>query len=265
MRPLGRAGRRRQAAAEPFPEGWRDIVARRMVHWHLLDAAERSRLEDLVKVFAVDKRWQAARGFEITEEVRVTIAGMACLLVLGLDYDHLRRIDWIVVHPRAVVVREPTGTGVDNVVSDAHVISGQAEGAEGSLLLTWDAVAFEGRHPERGDNVVHHEVAHKLDMLTGAIDGTPPIADAAMAQRWHDLCTATYQAVRSGRDDGVLRPYAGVNPAEFFAVLTETFFNRPIELRAIHTELYALLVAWYRQDPAARLERFYSRSADPER
>ena len=120
------------------------------------------------------------------------------------------------------------------------------------MLIVWDAVLSEARHPGSGHNVVLHEFAHRLDMLTGDADGTPPMADAATSERWVSVCTEVYRQVSEGRGSRVLRSYAGVNPAEFFAVATEAFFDAPVPLRREHPDLYEVLAGYYRQDPAAR-------------
>jgi Mlc titration factor MtfA (ptsG expression regulator) len=104
--------------------------------------------------------------------------------------------------------------------------------------------------PSHGLNVVHHEFAHQLDLLDGTLDGTPPLDDH-LRPRWVRICTATFQALRA-RPDEVLRDYGGESPAEFFAVATEVFFARPLELADHHPELYEVLRAFYRQDPASR-------------
>ena len=110
--------------------------------------------------------------------------------------------------------------------------------------------AAGARHPERGHNVVYHEFAHKLDMLDGVIDGTPPLERQEELDRWVEVCTAEYEALRNGTDDGFLDGYASVDPAEFFAVATEAFFDLPVQLEAAKPDLYAVLRDFYRQDPA---------------
>jgi hypothetical protein len=123
------------------------------------------------------------------------------------------------------------------------------------VLLSWPSVASGARFPQRGHNVVFHEFAHQLDMLDGTVDGTPPLDDPEALQRWIAVCTAAYSAVRAGNGSPVLRDYAGVNPGEFFAVATEVFFCRPLELRTHERALYDELAGFYGQDPAARAER----------
>ena len=139
-------------------------------------------------------------------------------------------------------------------VEGPQALDGQAT-YRGPVLLSWPAVASGARFPERGHNVVFHEFAHQLDMLDGVVDGTPPLDDPEALRRWIAVCTAAYSAVRAGHGSPVLRDYAGVNPGEFFAVATEVFFCRPLELRAHERALYDEMAAFYRQDPAARAER----------
>jgi MtfA peptidase len=252
---LTRGARRRRALSVPFPDAWRELLARRLVHWSLLDAAEQGRLEDLIRLFLVDKKWESSGGFDLTDEVRVLISAMACLLILELDYDSYRRVSWIEVQPTTMVMRGPRSVGVSGVVSDGVVpIIGQAS-FDGPVFIAWDAAHEGARHPERGHNVVYHEFAHKLDMADGSVDGTPVLTDADERRRWIEVCTAAYEAVRDGRAGELLDPYAGVNPGEFFAVATEVFFDRPVELEMGHPDLYAVLAGFYRQDPASRQRR----------
>ncbi len=248
---LTRRGRRRRALSQPFPDTWRRLLAGRLVHWNLLDADERSRLEDLIRVFLVDKHWESSGGLELTDEIKVLISAMACLLILGLPDDSYRGVSWIEVQPTTMVSRGARQYGgTRGVVLESEMpIIGQAS-FDGPVFIAWDAAQAGARHPERGHNVVYHEFAHKLDMDDGVVDGTPVLAGAAQRQRWIEVCTAVYTEVREGRADPLLDDYAGVNPGEFFAVATEVFFDRPVPLRAAYPDLYEVLRDFYRQDPA---------------
>jgi Mlc titration factor MtfA (ptsG expression regulator) len=244
---------RRAREAEGFRPEWRDVLARRLHHWRLLTPDERERLEDIAMTLIADKRWEAAHGFELTDEMVVTIAGRAALLVLKLPDDSYRQVGSIVVHPTTLVMHGEHST-VEGIVSDDPTpILGEAHW-DGPILLAWDSVLADSRHPVDGHDVVLHEFAHKLDMLDGTVDGTPPMADRGQLDRWVRVCTEIYEAVVIGAGGEVLDPYAGVNPGEFFAVATETFFDDPLSLRDEHPDLYAVLAEYYRQDPAARLE-----------
>lgn len=252
---MNRRRKRREARESEFPAEWRQYLAAGWAAWHSLSRDERERLEGLVKVFVADKRWEAARGFALTDEIRVVIAAQACLLILELDLDYYRGVGSIIVHPRAMVQRGQHATETPGVMSsDPFTLAGQAHYG-GPVIITWDAARFEARHPDGGYNVVLHEFAHKLDMLDGVVDGTPPLADAESRQRWIAVCTAEFAALTDGTDGtggSLIRQYGAVSAGEFFAVATETFFCRPIELRAEKPELYRVLSEFFRQDPALR-------------
>jgi MtfA peptidase len=253
---LTRRQRRRRALAEPFPDSWRALLAEQLVHWNLLDADERRRLEELVRLFLVDKKWEAANGLELTDRMRVLISAMACLLALGFDADDpYPGVTWIEVQPSTMAARGPRRFGAEGVVSDAVLpIVGQTS-FTGPVFIAWDAARDGARHPERGHNVVYHEFAHQLDMNDGLVDGTPVLADDRQRRRWIEVCTAVYESVRDGRGGDLLDAYAGVNPGEFFAVATEVFFDRPVDLERMHPDLYDVLRGFYRQDPAVRQRR----------
>jgi Mlc titration factor MtfA (ptsG expression regulator) len=238
-----------------LPDDWRDLTAASVAHWAVLDDGERDRLGGLMAQI-LDRRWEAANGFALTDEIRVVVAAQAALLILGLDIDCYRDVTAVVVHPTTVTLRGERAGPARGVVTDAPLpIAGQAQARRGPVVIAWDAARAGARHPDRGYNVVLHEFAHKLDMLDGTVDGTPPLPDRAARQRWIDVCTAAYERLRAGDAGDVLRPYAGVNPGEFFAVATEVFFDRPVALQADSPDLYGVLRDFYRQDPAARAVR----------
>lgn len=250
-----RRNRRRDDALEqPFPDAWRARLAYRWPLWNQLDERERARLEDLVRLFLADVRFEAAQGFSIDDDKRLLVAAQASLIALELPDDVYRSVTSVILHPRTVVLHGARHVGSGSLVSDSPMpISGQAH-IKGPVVLAWSTVAYEARHPEAGQNVVYHEFAHQLDMLDGSIDGTPPIADARARARWVEVCTAELRTLRRG-DDHVLRDYAATDPGEFFAVATETFFTLPIAVRDGAPALYEVLRDFYLQDPAARVER----------
>lgn len=251
---LTRRGRRRRALAQPFPEAWRRLLAENVAHWRTLDEQERGRLESLVRLLLVDKLWEASRGFTLTDEIRVVISAMAGLLILGLDYDYYHRVTSIIVSPTTVVIEGDRHVGGGIFSDEPEPIIGQAR-SDGPVLIAWDSARDQARHPERGHNVVYHEFAHKLDMLGGSVDGTPPLESRAEYERWVAVCNAEYAALRSGTGGSLLDPYGAVNTGEFFAVVTEVFFDRPLELEEEKPELYTVLRDFYRQDPASRARR----------
>jgi Mlc titration factor MtfA (ptsG expression regulator) len=253
MRFVSRRKRRQRELDElVFAEEWREMLRSRWALWNHLSGDERSRLETLTVEFVATKRWEAANGFEVTEAMQVLIAAQACLLVLELDGDPYRGVGTILVHPTTLVLEGQRTTGTAGLVSsDPFPILGQAQFG-GPTVLAWDTVSYEARHPARGQNVVYHEFAHKLDMIDGVLDGTPPLVEPSERARWVEVCTREFRALQRGTATGILRDYGGENPGEFFAVATETFFSRPVEMRDVQPDLYAVLAGFYRQDPAAR-------------
>jgi Mlc titration factor MtfA (ptsG expression regulator) len=234
-----------------------EAVAGSLPQWAPLDGDERARAAHLVERFARRWRWEAARGFALTPEVVVTVAASAAVLGLGLDVDSWRHVRAVVVHPRAFTQTGPRSTSVAGVVADGpQRLLGHARDRQGPVMLSWAAARRDVRHPERGQHVIVHELAHKLDAADGLFDGTPEVAGRAARAEWVRICTREYRRLRRHPGhDPVLRPYAATNPSEFFAVASEVFIQRPVDLEAHHPELYEVLVGFYGQDPAARARR----------
>lgn len=237
-----------------MPAEWRTIVERRVPHWAFLDDEERDRLETIALHLINDKRWEAANGFEVTDEIVVTISAQAALLALGLPDGVYRKVRTIVVHPSTLVLRGEHSYGGGIMSRDPQAVLGLVH-TSGTVVIVWDAVLDDARHPGRGHNVVLHEFAHQLDLLDGVSDGTPPVATGEQFNRWVEVCTRVYHDVARGRGGRSLRSYAGVNPSEFFAVATEAFFGAPAVLRREHRELYEVLSDYYLQDPLKRVRR----------
>jgi MtfA peptidase len=250
--------RRKKIRALPFPSSWEEIVRRNVAHYCMLNAAERAHLRELIQVFIAEKNWESAGGLSLTDEIRVTISAQACLLLLGLPHDYYRNVESIIVYP-STVVPPPRQLGFfENTLAPIELsrpIIGQAF-LQGPVIIIWDAALRDGRHPESGHNVIYHEFAHKLDMLDGLADGTPPLRDRAEYADWITICTSEYLHLRHDAERGkesFLRAYGAVNEAEFFAVATEQFFDQPRSMIENAPDLYRVLKEYYRQDPASRL------------
>lgn len=248
--------RRKHILETPFPAAWEAIARRNVAHWSLLDDEERARLRALVQVFIAEKHWEGCGGLEMTDEVRVTVAAEACLLLLGREHDLYDDVESILVYPSTVFAAERRAGVFERgalVVDAPEALLGEAHKG-GPVILAWDAVRRGARDPDDGRSVVIHEFAHKIDMVDGGVDGTPPLPDGAARRSWAEVCAAVFLALQDG-DAAVRRvidPYGARNEAEFFAVATESFFERPRALRRALPALYALLADFYRQDPAAR-------------
>jgi Mlc titration factor MtfA (ptsG expression regulator) len=250
--------RRRHILETPWPAAWDEIIAKNVAAWAWLDDGERARLRELAQVFLAEKNWEGCGGLELTDEIRVTIAAQGCLLILGRDHDLFARVVSILVYPSAVMTPEqrPMVFGRVTGPTAARVaIAGQAVRGD-TVILVWDEVLRGARDGKDGRNVVLHELAHAIDFLDGAADGTPPLASRADYRTWAEVLTAAYHAlgddVDRGTPTGVLRAYGATNEAEFFAVATEAFFERPRALAEEHADLYAVLARFYNLDLAAR-------------
>lgn len=217
---------------------------------------ERERLRQAVLLFLHSKRIHGAGGLELSERMRLRIAAQACILIINLDIDYYAGWVEVIVYPAEFVPqREYTDEhGVVHVTREAH--SGEAW-LHGPVILSWADVA--GDHGEDGVNVVIHEFAHKLDMLNGDANGFPPLHRGMDRARWARVFSEAYQHFCRRVDLGratEIDPYAAESPGEFFAVLSEAFFELPQTVMSCYPEVYDLLVQFYRQDPAARLARF---------
>jgi len=254
--------RRKKLIEVPFPPAWEEIIRRNAAHYCMLDDAQRAQLRALVQVFIAEKYWEGAGGLEITDEIRVTIAAQACLLLLGLPHDFYHNVETIIVYPSTVIAPQRRPGFFENrltPVEPDQPILGQAF-QQGPVIIIWDAALHGGRHPESGHNVIYHEFAHKLDMLDGAADGTPPLRDRAEYRDWVEICSREYLRLKHDTAMGrasFLNPYAATNEAEFFAVATEQFFDQPLMMIEQAPDLYRVLREYYRQDPAERVNRNY--------
>jgi MtfA peptidase len=239
-----------------LPDDWVDIVEEHVAVWHQLDGDERALIEADSDWLLRHKHWEAAQGFALVDEITVTLAVLAALLVLRLSVDEYREVSAIIVYPTAMQSRGVYAGPVRGTVTDGVVpVLGEAHGRRGPVLLAWDQARDAARNPGRGQNVVYHEFAHKLDMLDDLLDGTPPLERRGDYDRWVAACTEAYEALRAGIERPPLQPYGATNPAEFFAVATEAFFDVPVALEHHEPRLYEVMRGFYKQDPAARTRR----------
>lgn len=243
--------RRRRILAEPFPQDWHQYLLRNVPYYRLLPEPDRARLCDALRIFVAEKKWVGCGGLEMSDEVRVTIAGIASLLVLGTSDFYFDVVKSVLVYPETYSHLEQQQP--DGVVRQDVPVSGEAW-HRGPVVLAWNDVLRDLRHPRNGRNVVLHEFAHQLDGLDGEMGGMPPMPDRQLAERWKDVFGREYAQLVESVRHGVLTlldPYGATSRAEFFAVATEFFFDLPRPLHREHPELYDLLKAFYGQDPAS--------------
>lgn len=229
--------RRRGYLKRPFPSEWEPWVEKHLRFSRGFSAEERERFLARLKVFVWEKYWIGAGGLEVTDEMRVAIAGAAARLSRNLPIGVYDRLTEVVIYPSHY--KHP---------DKEHIILGEAQ-TWGTLVFSWDAVKSGLANPTDGHDTAVHELAHVLDISDGAFDGTPPIEDAEAFKAWVRVFSAQFLAFRRSRKS-VMRDYGKTNEAEFFAVATETFFEKPEKLREKLPELYEELAKYYRVDPA---------------
>jgi Mlc titration factor MtfA (ptsG expression regulator) len=246
--------RRRQLLAEPLPESSRRLIEANVAVFSLLSSGEQQRLLDAVKIIVAERLFVGSGGFCMTEEVKVTIAAQAALLLLGEEGYYFDRVPTIFVyrrHPKVVAAHPLSETGPVGLVEEDVAVEGQALG-QGEVSLVWKEVLYGGRDAADGENVVLHEFAHHLDSLDGEVGGTPPLESAAEHRRWTEVFDRELanlrDALRSGREP-FLHAAAAENPAELFAYGTECFFEQPADLAELHPDLFDCLLKFYKTDP----------------
>lgn len=251
--------RRSRRDKQPFPPHWENIVQRRLPFYERMPTELKLALQSRIKHFVADKRFEGCAGQQIDDDVRVSIAAQASLLVLnrpGDAYDELRTI---LVYPSEFTVRHehPDQSGL--VSHQAHVLAGESWN-NGRIILSWDSVERGAADFSDGFNVVLHEFAHQLDHQSGATNGAPLLGSRSAYQRWSSVFSAEFENLQrlamaqdlasyQARAQEVLDFYGATEPAEFFAVATETFFEKPVQLEQRHPQLFEQLQRYYGVDP----------------
>ncbi len=237
----------------PAPARWAEVVAQRVPLAQGLTADERRRLLELVQLFLADKHFEGCNGLTLTEDMKVTIAAEACLLLLHLEGPVYPTLRTVLVYPGAFVPKSAWPPAPHQAEPESVPLLGQSL-RQGVVVLSWDDVLNGARDPADGRNVVLHEFAHQLDQEDGVVSGAPLLPGGAL-RAWARVLAGEFDRLQ--RDAAADRPsvldaYGATNEAEFFAVATEAFFEKPTALERDHPELYAQLREFYHQDPARR-------------
>lgn len=257
--PLLAAWRRRRVRRQPFPPAWREILRRRMPAFARLPADLQLQVKKHVQVLIAEKPFIGCAGLVVDDEMRVLIAAQAALLLLNRQADYFGNLRQVLVYPGAFVVEREMADGSGLTHASRRALAGESW-QQGQLLLSWDDVLAGAADPDDGHNVVIHEFAHQLDQERGRANGAPWLGrrDAGAARspyaRWAQVLGSEYQALQARLargEDGVIDAYAGTDPAEFFAVVSEHFFEQPAALAAAHPALYGEFTRLYRCNPLA--------------
>lgn len=235
----------------PFPDDWLEILQRRVPLYRRLPPALRRQLQGHILVFLEEKDFAGCQGLTVNDEMRVTIAAQAALLLLNRATDYYPDLRVILVYPAEFVVNrnEIDAAGVHS--SEERVLAGESW-SDGKVIVAWNQVVHGSNDAQDGENVVLHEFAHQLDHESGAVNGSPAIADAAY-RTWSQVLGEEFERLQRQAHAGaqsLIDDYGAQDPGEFFAVVTESFFERPCQLQAEHPALYDELRKFYRVSPA---------------
>jgi Mlc titration factor MtfA (ptsG expression regulator) len=246
--------RRARLRAMPFPPAWEVVLDANAPACRGLPPDLRAQLYQHIQVFLAEKHFEGCNGFEITDDVRVTIAGQACLLLLNRETDYYPDLLTVLVYPSVFYadLQEPDESG--HVVSEYFEDRSGESWDVGVVILSWEDIADYTSTGRSGYNVVLHEFAHQLDMENGSLDGMPRLGSRALRDEWARVFGEAYRRVERATLNNrrtLVDSYGIGDPAEFFAVVTESFFERPVALRREYPDLYARLSAYYCVDPAA--------------
>jgi Mlc titration factor MtfA (ptsG expression regulator) len=244
--------RRKRLRNRPFPEEWVNAIRRNVRFFDRLVPADRQELLGHIQVFLDEKRFEGCGGLDLDDEIRLTIAAQACLLLLHRKADYYPRLITILVYPSTYLVNEHRPVD-ENIWQEQRAARlGETAREMGSMVLAWDAAKSGAIDPSDGRNVVFHEFAHQLDYENYAADGVPGLATRDQQASWGTVMRVEFASLRAADATGIptlLDNYGATSPAEFFAVTTEAFFERPIALQQRHPALYTEFSRYFRQDP----------------
>ncbi|MBN1126043.1 MAG: zinc-dependent peptidase [Sedimentisphaerales bacterium] len=250
-RRLRRGARRERLLRQPLAEGFESILLRNVPLYKRLPTDLKNQLHGLINVFLAEKTFIGCKGQEITDQIRVTIAAQACMLLLNRPTRFFLKLKTIYVYPHTYVARQASSDGV--IVTEGPSARAGESWQNGPVVLAWDNVAGGARNIQDGHNVVLHELAHQLDQEDGSADGAPILNNRSSYRSWARVLGHEYEQLRDksrSRRRSVLNSYGATNPAEFFAVATETFFEKSRQMQKRHPQLYEELKDYYHLDPA---------------
>ncbi len=257
---FGRRSRRRKLLRAPVEGDWNRFLLVNVPQFAQLHVDQRDRLLDHTRLFMAEKRFEAALGYQITDEMCVTIAAQACLLLLADDPITARyfpRIRSIIVYPETYAA-PVKATGPAGIVTEGRSFRageawhGVGSGVDGYIILSWADVKRGAADPSDGRNVVLHEFAHALDGESGSVEGAPALKDKAEYRAWSRVFQREFAELRAAALHGqptLLNTYGAQSPAEFFAVATEAYFEQPWHMKQMHPELFGQLKRFYGWDP----------------
>lgn len=249
--PVWRQYRRKKIQQRPFPSSWRQILKQRMPYFRALPADLQLQLKKLILVFVAEKQFIGCAGLTVTDEMKVTIAAQACLLLLNKPAHYYPKLKQILIYPAAFVVPTQQADHAGIVSEMAQIRLGESW-QTGQIILSWLDTLKSAAICNDGHNLVIHEFAHQLDQLKGQATGAPELNSAEAYKEWSLVLSREYAQLQQQLALGLptlFDAYAATNPAEFFAVISEVFFEQPELFAAQHPALYQQLRSFYALDP----------------
>ncbi|HPS55222.1 MAG TPA: zinc-dependent peptidase [Sedimentisphaerales bacterium] len=247
---------RKRLNRQTFPCHWLEIIENNVPFYKKLSDEDKKELQKHILIFESEKKFEGCGGLKITDEIKVTIAAQACILLLHRKTNYYPGLSSILVYPQAYVAHKVEHLPGGTVIEGPDVRLGEFW-HRGSIVLSWDDVKHGAADIHDGENVVFHEFAHQLEDSWAKGDSTPVFQNNSSYIAWARVLQRDYKKLRhdvSNNRKTFLNQYGATNPAEFFAVATEYFFEKPSELEKLHPDLYRELKFFYQQDPAAILD-----------
>jgi hypothetical protein len=248
--------RRDRIARRPFPPAWLPIIEKNVPLYKKLSQADQQELQRYILIFLSEKRFEGCGGLAITDEIKLTIAAQACILLLHRQTDYYPGLRTVLVYPSAYVAHQIEYLASGVVAEGPQMRLGESW-HRGSIVLSWDDVRRSAADIQDSHNVVFHEFAHQIDTTFGKGDSTPVLRRYSAYIAWARILQKEYRQLQddiAGQRPHILDGYGATNPAEFFAVATEFFFQQPQQLQKHHPDLYNELKLFYQQDPAKSFE-----------
>ncbi len=237
--------------SKQFPVAWQQILMRRLPFVAGIPMAEQEQLQTLINLFLADKTFYGCAGQKIDDDIRVTVAAQACLLLLNQDRTPYPDLHSILIYPSTFVATREVANEL-GLVSTNHIAMLGESWSQGKVVLAWDNVEHGVMNLRDGQNVVLHEFAHQLDHESGSTNGAPLLSTRGAYKSWAHVFSEEFEELQSDAVYGkksLMDHYGATNPAEFFAVATETFFERPKEMATHHQALFQQLKEYYKLDP----------------
>jgi len=242
--------RRKVLLTQDLPPEYVNMIRDNIPIYDKMPAALQNQLAGMVNVFLAEKKFQGCGGLEITDEIKVTIAAQASMLLLNRKTSYFKSLKNILVYPHTYLAKNVSfGNGV--MVEEDSARLGESW-QNGPVVLAWDSIKGGASNIGDGRNVVFHEFSHQLDQEDGAADGAPILEKRSCYKSWAKVLSSEYENLLTAKSKGhrsVINKYGATNPAEFFAVATEAFFEKPRQLHKRHPELYEELKQYYHLDP----------------